>query len=231
MSIQRLGLSVTAMAALALSASAFADISVQENDGNWQVSAEGEALSEVLAAIQAEAEFRLIGADRLVDDNAVTADIEGSLDDVLNRLLSGFDYALVYGETPETRSRLQRVVLLSGRSGNAPDETQRLSVERLPSEMSTEDGERVSDLLARQVQPLLAAEAGESGSEDSSVTVAATAPANSSTSSGSDSGGSGDDDYELDPETQAALAEATRRAQQDLQALVNALQNAENDGN
>jgi hypothetical protein len=229
MSIQRFGLTLTAMASLALSASAFAEISVQEADGNWQVSAEGEALSEVLSAIQAEAEFRLVGADRLIDDNAVTAEIEGSLDDVLNRLLSGFDYALVYGETPETRSQLQRVVLLSGRSGNAPDETQRLSVERLPSEMSTEDGERVSDLLARQVQPLLAAESVETGSTDTTVAAAATAPASGSTSSGSESNGDGDD-YELDPETQAALAEATRRAQQDLQALVNALQSAENDG-
>ncbi|GJL97567.1 MAG: hypothetical protein DHS20C06_13840 [Hyphobacterium sp.] len=228
MSIQRFGLTVTAMASLALTGSAYADISVQENDGDWQVSAEGEALSEVLSAIQAEANFRLVGADRLVDDNAVTTEIEGSLDDVLNRLLSGFDYALVYGETPETRSQLQRVVLLSGRSGNAPDETQRLSVERLPSDMSTDDGERVSDLLARQVQPLLAAESGETGSTDTTVAIASTTPSSASSSSGSDSDGGGDD-YELDPETQAALAEATRRAQQDLQALVNALQNAEND--
>ncbi len=232
MSIQRFGLTATLLASLALTAGAHADISVEENDGNWQVSAEGEALSEVLSAIQAEADFRLVGADRLVEDNAVTTEIEGSLDDVLNRLLSGFDYALVYGETPETRSQLQRVVLLSGRSGDAPDETQRLSVERLPSDMSTEDGERVSDLLARQVQPLLAAEAGETETADANVTVAASSSSSASTSSGSDTddGGSGDD-YELDPETQAALAEATRRAQQDLQALVNALQNAENDGN
>jgi len=227
MTLRKASIAAAIVFAAATGSTAFADITASQDAGVWQVSAEGEALSEVLSAIQAEAGFRLVGADRLVEDNPVNADLSGSLDDVLARLLSGFDYALVYGETPETRDQLQRVVLLSGRSGDAPDETQRVRVERVTSDMSEEDGERVSDMLARQVQPLIDAESGddETDAGSSSVAAAATTP---SPSPASDS--SGGDDYELDPETQAALAEATRRAQQDLQALVNALQAAEDNG-
>ncbi|WP_394693765.1 hypothetical protein [Hyphobacterium sp.] len=213
--------------ALATATSASADINVEDNDGVWTVSATGEPLSEVLSAIQAEAGFRLVGADRLIDDNPVSADMNGSLDDVLARLLSGFDYALVYGETPETTDQLQRVVLLSGRAGDAPDETQRLTVERLPAELSEEDGERVSDLLARQVQPLIDAESGTTTTAEAETSPLTSAGSSSASETPTTSG----DDYELDPETQAALAEATRRAQQDLQALVNALQAAEDNGN
>lgn len=218
---------IAAAVALATATAASADIGVEDNDGVWTVSATGVPLSEVLAAIQSEAGFRLVGADRLIDDNAVSADISGSLGDVLARLLSGFDYALVYGETPETADQLQRVVLLSGRAGDAPDESQRLTVERLPAELSEEDGERVSDLLARQVQPLMDAESGTTNASSENTSTLSAAPATPSTAPST----SGGDDYELDPETQAALAEATRRAQQDLQALVNALQAAEDNGN
>lgn len=214
-------------ATLALSSAGMADIEVAQDDGIWDVTAAGEPLSQVLAAIQSEAGFRLVGSDRLIDDNPVTAEISGSLDDVLARLLTGFDYALVYGETPETSGELQRLVLLSGRAGGAPDESQRLAIERLPGAMSEEDGERVSDLLARQVQPLIDAENGTGESGDT-ATASATVP-NAPASGDSASSGGGND--ELDPETQAALAEATRRAQQDLQALVNALQAAEDGGN
>ncbi|WP_421788890.1 hypothetical protein [Hyphobacterium sp.] len=217
--------SLSATLALSCSTMAMADIMVSQNDGQWQVSAEGERLSEVLETIQAEAGFRLVGADRLVDNNPVTAELEGSIDDVLGRLLAGFDYALVYGETPETQNDLQRVVLLSGRAGSAPDESQRLSAERIPADITEEEGRRVSDLLQRQVQPLIDAESGEE------ATTPATTTASNETQSGNDEPPAGDD-YELDPETQAALAEATQRAQQDLQALVNALRAAEqNSGN
>ncbi|MEE2525571.1 hypothetical protein V0U79_04275 [Hyphobacterium sp. HN65] len=215
-------ISITA-AILAAAPSAMAEITVSEDNGVWGVAAEGEALSEVLEVLRDEAGFRLVGADRLVDDGPVTVDLSGSLGDVLARLLAGFDYALVYGETPETEGRLQRLVLLSGRSGDAPDESQRLRVERIPTELSEEDGERVSDLLQRQVQPLIDAENGSDGSATTETAVASASP-----SSASPTQNAGSSDYELDPETQAALAEATRRAQQDLQALVNALQAAEN---
>jgi len=212
--------------ALTFSPVALADIGVGQDDGIWTVTAAGEPLSEVLSAIQTEAGFRLVGADRLIDDNPVTADISGPLGDVLARLLAGFDYALVYGETPGTSGELQRVILLSGRAGDAPDESQRLTVERLPGAVSEEDGERVSNLLARQVQPLIEAETAENGSQPGETMALAAAPA-----AAGDSTTSSNDDYELDPETQEALADATRRAQQDLQALVNALQAAEDSGN
>jgi len=221
-------LRILALAAMvSIAPSAWADISVSHAEGVWEVSATGEPLSDVLASIQSEVGFRLVGADRLIDDNPVNAELSGSLNDVLARLLDGFDYALVYGETPETENQLQRVVLLSGRSGDAPDESQRLSVERLPSELTDEDGERVSNLLARQVQPLIDAESDTSDAGIGNNASLSAAPAAPSTAPATSSG----DDYELDPETQAALAEATRRAQQDLQALVNALQAAENNDN
>jgi len=224
-------------AALLLTGSAFlgaapawADIEARQTDGVWQVSADGERLSEVLTAIQTEAGFRLVGADRLIDDNAVTVDLTGPLDDIIARLLQGFDYALVYGETPETEGQIQRLVLLSGRAGTAPDESQRAGPTRLSDEtMTEEDGERVSALLQRQVQPLVDADNGVDTS--ASTQVAAAAPSSNSGNGDGDGGGSGDD---LDAETQAQLAEATQRAQRDLEALVRALreqENNQNDGN
>ncbi|WP_421785402.1 hypothetical protein [Hyphobacterium sp.] len=225
-SLPVLGFSISAFALI--TASAGAEIAVRQSDDQWQVSADGDALSEVLNALRDEADFRLVGADRLIDDRPVTADLSGELGDILARLLAGYDYALVYGDTPQTQSQLQRVVLLSGRSGEAPDESQRLRVERISEGVSEEDGARVSDMLQRQVQPLIDAENGVQSGEaaDSNAAVAsADGAAAPSPTNGSD------DDYALDPETQAALAEATLRAQQDLQALVNALQAAEGNDN
>ena len=67
-------------AALGCVAPAFADIRAEQSDNVWQVSSEGERLSEVLAAIQSEAGFRLVGADRLIEDNPVSVDLTGPLD-------------------------------------------------------------------------------------------------------------------------------------------------------
>ncbi len=140
--------------------------------------------------------------------------------------MQGFDYALVYGETPETEGQVQRLVLLSGRAGATPDDSQRAVATRLPdeSEMTPEDGARVSALLERQVQPLINAELGTSEPSVDSQTVASAGDTGSSDSSGSSND-------ELDAETQAQLAEATRRAQQDLEALVRALREQENNAN
>tara|TARA_R110002072_G_scaffold105386_6_gene230357 strand:+ start:2211 stop:2894 length:684 start_codon:yes stop_codon:yes gene_type:complete len=213
-------------AALGCVAPAFADIRAEQSDNVWQVSSEGERLSEVLAAIQSEAGFRLVGADRLIEDNPVSVDLTGPLDDVIARLLQGFDYALVYGETPETEGQIQRLVLLSGREGGAPDDSQRAGPTRLTDDaMTPEDGERVSALLQRQVQPLVDADSGETTGETQTAAMASAADSGSGNNdnTGSDSG-SGDD---LDPETQAQLAEATQRAQRDLEALVRALREQE----
>lgn len=213
-------------------APAWADIQARESNGVWQVSAEGERLSQVLTAIQSEAGFRLVGADRLIDDNAVTVDLTGPLDDVIARLLQGFDYALVYGETPDTEGQIQRLVLLSGRTGSAPDESQRAGPTRLSDEtMTEEDGERVSALLQRQVQPLVD---GDNGEDSASTTQVAALPSGSSSGNGDSTGNEGGSGDDLDAETQAQLAEATQRAQRDLEALVRALreqENNQNDGN
>ncbi|MCF8879533.1 hypothetical protein L5876_06890 [Hyphobacterium sp. SN044] len=208
------------LASAALIAPAAADVSAERNGDTWQVSASGESLSEVLSAIRDEAGFRLVGLDRLEEDPAIDADLEGTLADVISRLLQGYDYAVVYGETPETEGEIQRIVLLSGRAGTAPDDSQRIAPRRLDPETSEEDGERVSAMLARQVQPLVDADNGVETTTVASNTVAASG--NGSDAPSGD-GGNGDGGDELDPETQAQLAEATRRAQADLEALVNSL--------
>ena len=208
------------LASAALTAPALADVNAERNGDTWQVSASGESLSEVLTAIRDEAGFRLVGLDRLEEDPAIDADLEGTLADVVSRLLQGYDYAVVYGETPETEGEIQRIVLLSGRAGTAPDDSQRIAPRRLDSTTSEEDGERVSAMLARQVQPLVHADNGV----EPTTTVASNTVAASGNGSDSPSGDGGNgDDYELDAETQAQLAEATRRAQADLEALVNSL--------
>ncbi|MEN0653520.1 MULTISPECIES: hypothetical protein [Hyphobacterium] len=213
----------TFLASAALIAPAAADVSAERNGDTWQVSASGENLSEVLTAIRDEAGFRLVGLDRLEEDPAIDAELEGSLAEVVSRLLQGYDYAVVYGETPETEGQIQRIVLLSGRAGTAPDDSQRMAPRRLDNEVTEEDGERVSAMLARQVQPLVDADNGVETTTVASNTVASASNADSP----SGDGGTGDD-LELDPETQAQLAEATRRAQADLEALVNSLRAHEN---
>ncbi|HAQ33954.1 MAG: hypothetical protein CMF74_15275 [Maricaulis sp.] len=216
-------LASTAFAA-ALIAPAQADVSATRTDNTWQVSSDGERLSEVLSAIQSEAGFRLVGLDRLEDDPAVETDLSGSLPDVISRLLQGYDYAVVYGETPETEGEIQRLVLLSGRAGSAPDDSQRIAPRRLEPGASEEDGERVAAMLARQVQPLVDQ---DNGVETTTTTVAVNTSGSGGSNDPTDTGGGGDDG-ELDAETQAQLAEATRRAQADLEALVNSLRAAEN---
>lgn len=211
----------------ALVAPAAADVTATRNGDDWQVSATGDRLSEVLTAIRDEAGFRLVGLDRLEEDPAVDTQLEGSLADVMARLLQGYDYAVVYGETPETEGEIQRIVLLSGRAGTAPDDSQRIAPRRLDPAASEEDGERVTEMLARQVQPLVDADNGVE-----TTTVAANAAPADANPSDTPSGETGNgDDYDLDPETQAQLAEATRRAQQDLEALVNSLRAHEDGGN
>ena len=211
-------LASTAFAA-ALIAPAQADVSATRTDNTWQVSSDGERLSEVLSAIQSEAGFH-----RLEDDPAVETDLSGSLPDVISRLLQGYDYAVVYGETPETEGEIQRLVLLSGRAGSAPDDSQRIAPRRLEPGASEEDGERVAAMLARQVQPLVDQ---DNGVETTTTTVAVNTSGSGGSNDPTDTGGGGDDG-ELDAETQAQLAEATRRAQADLEALVNSLRAAEN---
>lgn len=212
------------LASAALIAPAAADVNAERNGDSWQVSASGDRLSAVLTAIRDEAGFRLVGLDRLEEDPAINADLEGSLAEVMSRLLQGYDYAVVYGETPETEGEIQRIVLLSGRAGTAPDDSQRIAPRRLDPEVTEEDGERVSAMLARQVQPLVDADNGV----ETTTVASNTTPSNPSDTP-SNEGGTGDDG-ELDAETQAQLAEATRRAQADLEALVNSLR-AHEDGN
>lgn len=212
------------LASAALIAPAAADVNAERNGDTWQVSASGDRLSEVLSAIRDEAGFRLVGLDRLEEDPAIDAELQGTLADVVSRLLQGYDYAVVYGETPETEGEIQRIVLLSGRAGTAPDDSQRIAPRRLDPETTEEDGERVSAMLARQVQPLVDADNGVETTTVASNTVAAGNGADAP----SGDGGNGEGDYELDAETQAQLAEATRRAQADLEALVNSLRAHEN---
>ena len=218
------GIAAGALAASA-GAPALADIDVEALEtGLWRVSAEGETLDLVITRLAEESDLELRGGDRLASGPGLDGEIEGTLNEVVLRLLRGRDYALVYGETPETQDQIQRVVILSDRVGDiAPDGAARPAAERLEPvrPVTQEDAERVSAMLRRQVQPLLDAEAQANG-EAPAVTSAAAGSA-SQGPSGDGAGGDGGD-ADLDAATQAQLAEATRRAQADLQALVNALQ-------
>ncbi|MCW5724713.1 MAG: hypothetical protein KIS81_07120 [Maricaulaceae bacterium] len=228
---------VAAAAAAALSATApsWAEIRVERTGEAWRVSAEGERLSEVLSALSAEAGFRLAGTERLVANPPVEVSLEAPLADVLYFLLRDRDYALVYGETPETQNQLQRLVVLSGRAGGAPDESHRPAPLRLPDQrpLSSDDAARVAAMLQRQAMPLVMADAGDRAGYG--PTAGGAPDGRSGTGGGDNGGGNGDgggnDGGGLDDDTQAQLAEATRRAHADLQALVNALRQHEGQRN
>lgn len=216
---------IAGLAAGALCAPAVAEIRVSEEAGVWTVSADGESLDQVAAAFSEQAGFRLSGGDRLAAGPGLNGAIEGDLRTVAERLLRGRDYAFVFGETPETADQLQRVVILSGRIGDMPattsDARPSIPETRPVQPLTEEEAERVSSLLARQIQPLIDAEDGTGSA------AAVTADAGSAASAQADPDLSTD---ELDAETQAALAAATQQARADLQALVNALQEHERNG-
>ena len=218
---------IAGLSAGALCAPAAADISISQEAGMWTIAADGESLDQVVAQLSEEAGFRLTGGDRLAAGPGLNGSIEGDLRSVAERLLRGRDYALVFGETPETADQLQRIVILSGRVGDMPltSEARPSIPDTRPVQPLTEDeAERVSALLARQIQPLIDAEEG------GETTLAANSASGASTPSAqapADPDMSTDD---LDAETQAALAAATQQARADLQALVNALQEHEQNG-
>jgi hypothetical protein len=210
------------LAAAALAAPAAADISVSRNDEVWRVSADGESLQLVMTRLSEEAGFDLSRAERLSSGPGFDGELEGSLREIVERLMRGRDYAIVGSEDDPESGALIRIVVLSDRVGDLPVTSgARRTAETLPapSAPTADESERVTALLQRQIQPILDADDPEAQTSASAASAASPAspPAQSSDLS----------DDELDAETQAALAEATRRAQADVQALANALRRHE----
>lgn len=204
-------------------APAMADVSVTKQDNKWHVNADAEPITSVLEAFGKRAGIKISGTNKLITDPQITGNWSGTVDEVLARILRGADYATETAIAADGSQYIVRLIVLSGEIGQAPAPRAMQAARKLPtpptaeqSEQMKKDGVRVTGLLETKAR------------------VVAGLPVNSQTTSAEvrTGGGNGitrneDGSFEIDPETQARLAEATRRAQADLQALVNALQQNE----
>ncbi|MCH8488827.1 MAG: hypothetical protein LAT81_02710 [Oceanicaulis sp.] len=214
----------TAAVLLLAAAPAQDDIRIEQADGVWRISADDQRLGDVLHGLGAEAGFRLTGAERFASERVFNVSLEGSLDQVLQSLLRDRDYVFVYDEAAGSDSVGQRLVLLSGRPGSAPNQSRRSEPQRLADsfQASPDDTARLAVMLQNQLQPYLFVETetpgGARGPASTGVAAAGTPPRS----------GAGDDaPVQPDTVSDAQMAEATRRAQADLRALVNALRQHE----
>ncbi|WBQ10929.1 hypothetical protein L2D01_03900 [Hyphomonadaceae bacterium ML37] len=211
---------------LLAAAPAHDDIRIEQADGVWRVSADDQRLGDVLHGLGAQAGFTLTGAERFASERVFNVALEGSLEHVLQALLRDRDYVLVYDETAAADTSGQRLVLLSGRMGADPTPSQRPEPQRLADsfEASPEDTARLAAMLQNQVQPYLFAEQDDTQDRGAGAPVSATGGA--AGAAAPDRGPAGD---AAQPEaaSDAQMAEATRRAQADLRALVNALRQHE----
>ncbi|VAV92734.1 hypothetical protein MNBD_ALPHA06-1851 [hydrothermal vent metagenome] len=200
---------------------AFADVSVQKNDAGWQVVADAEPMTNVLSVLSKQANIKLSGTQKLITDPDVSGTFEGSLKDVLSRILRGVDYATETGAD----AQITRLIVLSGEIGQNPSERVIRTARRIPAKpvavdpvQARKDGARVTSLLQTNARVA----AGLATQNDQNAKA-------QSDTAGSGSGITRNEDgtFDIDPETQARMAEATRRAQADLQALVNSLRQNE----
>jgi hypothetical protein len=212
----------TAAVLLLAAAPAQDNIRIEQADGVWRISADDQRLGDVLHGLGAEAGFRLSGAERFATERVFNVSLEGSLEQVLQSLLRDRDYVFVYDEAAAPDSAGHRLVLLSGRPGSAPAPDRRSGPQRLADsfEASPEDTARLAVMLENQVQPYLFVEQDTGARSPASGGVAASgAPARSPAEA----------EVPAQPDTLSdeQMAEATRRAQADLRALVNALRQHE----
>ncbi|MBL1430385.1 MAG: hypothetical protein COA60_002510 [Robiginitomaculum sp.] len=207
---------------------AMADVTVKKQDNGWQVTADAEPITSVLEALGKQAGIKISGTNKLIADPQITGNWSGPLEDVLARILRGADYATETAIAKDGSQYIVRLIVLSGEIGQAPAPRAMQAARRLPTPPTAEqteqikrDGARVTGLLETKARVV----AGLPHSPSNPVAEARTTRAG---------GGNGitrneDGSFDIDPETQARLAEATRRAQADLQALVNALRQNEQD--
>jgi hypothetical protein len=216
---------MTAAAVLLLAAApAQDDIRIEQADGVWRISADDQRLGDVLHGLGAQAGFRLTGAERFASERVFNVALEGSLEQVLQALLRDRDYVFVYDEAAGADAAGHRLVLLSGRPGSAPNPSRRPEPQRLADsfEAAPEDTARFASMLQSQVQPYLFE---DQGTPASSAGVAAVAGAASRTPASDRA--AGEPPVQSDTDSEAQMAEATRRAQADLRALVSALRQHE----
>jgi hypothetical protein len=208
---------------------AFADLSVKAIDGGWQIDAKDEPLTSVLDAISKTAGIKISGTAKLIENPMINGVYKGSLDKVLPRILRSSDYAFITGMDKNGQSRITRLVLLSGAKGKAPSARAMTAARKLPAARritkntttakDKAQGERVASLLTKRVQTV----AGIAPQTDPNAEPEEdNAPRTSGITRNADGG------FDITPEAQARMAEATRRAQQDLQALVSALRRNDN---
>ncbi len=219
---------------LLASTAALADIQVKTIDEGWQIDAQDEPLTNVLGTISKKAGIKVSGITKLVEDPSISGVFEGSLESVLRRLLRGSDYAFETVTNEDGMNRIVRLIVLSGIKGKAPTARAINTAKRLPSskkangELSAkerEQGTRVTSILTQRAQ-LGAGNKGETPKAQVSDENQ-----DQKRSSGSGITRNTDGSFDITPEAQARMAEATRRAQQDLQALVAAIQRNDDNQN
>ncbi len=211
---------------------ALADITVNKTGDVWKIDAQNEPLTGVLSTVSKKAGIKVSGTAKLVRNTKVTGLYEGDLNSVLRRILRGTDYAFETVADEDGTTRITRLIVLSGIKGKAPSARAVSSAKRLPATRASqkptpaqaEQAARVTTLLNRQVSLL----APQQGGDAPTQTPEATNDPDGATPRSTGITRNTDGSFDITPEAQARMAEATRRAQQDLQALVAAVRRNEN---
>lgn len=204
---------------------ALADVTVEQSEAGWSVKADHEPLSKVLATLGKRAQIKVTGTEKLVTDPDISGSWQGDSDTILARILRGVDYAAETATDKHGKERIVRVVVLSGQAGKASTARTARQARKLPAPMSQEDRKK-AQAEGKQVTQMLEARARiAAGQHSAPKGQVSTNPSSGSTSSGINRNADGT--YDIDPATQARMAEATQQAQQNLQALVNSLRRAE----
>ncbi|PHS23605.1 MAG: hypothetical protein COA84_10805 [Robiginitomaculum sp.] len=222
-------LALGALCALLTGTAVLADVDVKAIDGGWQIEAKNEPLTGVLDAISKTAGIKISGTAKLIENPMINGVYKGSLDKVLPRLLRSADYAFITGTDKNGQSHITRLVLLSGAKGKAPSARAMTAARKLPAARritnnaptakDKEQGARVTSLLTKRVQTVAGVEPEANPAAEPEED---NAPQTSGITRNADGG------FDITPEAQARMAEATRRAQQDLQALVSAIRRNDN---
>jgi len=214
-----------------LCGSALADVSVQKQDSGWHVEANAEPITQVLTELGKQSGLKISGTRKLITDPQITGTYDGDMKTVLARILRGVDYATETTLDENGQTQITRLIVLSGQIGQAPSARAVRTARRVAApptaaeqQQAKEDGARVTGLLETKARVV-------AGLDTSVDTSGDNTPAQPAATNGSGITRNPDGTFEIDPATQAQMAEATRRAQADLQALVNALrQNEDNAG-
>ncbi len=205
-----------------------AKVNITAQETGWQVDAQNEPLTGVLNAISKTAGIKVSGTAKLVENPMITGVYEGPLETVLRRLLRNSDYAFQTVPRADGTRKITRLVVLSGRKGKASKARPMVAPRKLPTakrmekpltQKEKEQGTRVASLLNKRAQLVVGTDAKTAPEQTPD-----TPPAQGSTGITRNADGS----FDITPEAQARMAEATRRAQQDLQALVASLRRNEN---